>query len=65
MRAGAAAAVVILAICLSAGLLVYAPFGPAISARGAAAGLLGAKKQLGVRVMTTLERGSRGAVLKR
>ncbi len=42
MRAGAAAAVVTLPICLSAGLLAYAPFGPAISARGAAAGLLGA-----------------------
>jgi SulP family sulfate permease len=42
VRAGAAAAVVTLPICLSAGLLAYAPFGPAISARGAAAGLLGA-----------------------
>src|SRR5260370_22795226 len=38
VRAGAAAAVVTLPICLSAGLLVLAPFCPALSAPGAAAG---------------------------
>ena len=40
--AGISATTVTLPVCLSAGLLAYAPFGPEFSARGAAAGLLGA-----------------------
>jgi sulfate permease, SulP family len=42
VRAGVATAIVTLPVSLSEGLLAYAPFGPAVSARGAAAGLLGA-----------------------
>jgi SulP family sulfate permease len=42
VRAGIATAIVTLPVSLSGGLLAYAPFGPALSARGAAAGLLGA-----------------------
>jgi SulP family sulfate permease len=42
VRAGVATAIVTLPVSLSGGLLAYAPFGPAVSARGAAAGLLGA-----------------------
>jgi SulP family sulfate permease len=40
--AGVAAAIAVLPTCLASGLLVYAPFGPEFTARGAAAGLLGA-----------------------
>jgi SulP family sulfate permease len=40
--AGVSAAVSMLPTCLSSGLLAYAPFGPELSARGAAAGLIGA-----------------------
>ena len=42
VRAGIATAIVTLPVALSGGLLAYAPFGPTFSARGAAAGLLGA-----------------------
>jgi SulP family sulfate permease len=42
VRAGIATAIVTLPVSLSGGLLAYAPFGPTFSARGAAAGLLGA-----------------------
>ncbi|HEX9461423.1 MAG TPA: SulP family inorganic anion transporter [Alphaproteobacteria bacterium] len=40
--AGIAACVAILPTCLSSALLAYAPFGPGLTARGAAAGLIGA-----------------------
>jgi MFS superfamily sulfate permease-like transporter len=40
--AGVAAAIALLPTCLASGLLAYAPLGPAFSAHGAAAGLLGA-----------------------